>query len=47
MSRDELGRVSTVWERAAKEDPYFAVLSDPELRGGRWDSDCFFATGEG
>ncbi len=34
-----------VWERAASEDPYFAVLSDPDKRGGGWDPEAFFRSG--
>lgn len=41
----DLTRVGSVWERAASEDPFFAVLSDPDRQGGRWDSDSFFETG--
>jgi SAM-dependent methyltransferase len=35
------------WEALAAEDPFWAVLTDPGRRGGRWDPDAFFATGEG
>lgn len=35
----------TVWEKLAREDPYWAVLTDPEKSGNRWDVDEFFATG--
>jgi len=42
----DLAQVGAVWERAATTDPFFAVLSDPELRGGGWDSERFFATGD-
>ncbi len=37
--------MKAVWERAASEDPYFAVLSDPAKRGGRWDRAAFFQSG--
>jgi SAM-dependent methyltransferase len=35
------------WEDLAEVDPLWAVLSDPERRGGRWDVDEFLATGAG
>jgi len=34
------------WEALGRRDPYWAVLSHPGKRGGRWDVDAFFATGE-
>ena len=34
------------WEELAEVDPLWAVLSDPERRGGRWQLDEFLATGE-
>lgn len=36
----------TSWERLARRDPLWAVLTDPSKRDGRWDRDEFFATGE-
>ena len=33
------------WERLGREDPYWAVLTDPEKRGGRWDREEFFRSG--
>jgi SAM-dependent methyltransferase len=35
------------WEKNARLDPFFAILTSPEGRGGRWDPDRFFATGIG
>ncbi|MEX2210730.1 MAG: class I SAM-dependent methyltransferase [Gaiellaceae bacterium] len=35
------------WEDLAEVDPLWAVLSDPERRGGRWELDEFLATGTG
>ncbi len=35
-----------VWEDWARADPLWAILSDPDRRGGRWDVDEFFRTGE-
>jgi ubiquinone/menaquinone biosynthesis C-methylase UbiE len=34
------------WEALGRTDPYWAVLSHPEKKGGRWDRSEFFATGE-
>lgn len=34
------------WEEIAREDPFWAVLSFPGQKYGRWDSAQFFATGE-
>lgn len=34
------------WERLGKSDPYWAVLSVPEKKGGKWDKLDFFQTGE-
>jgi SAM-dependent methyltransferase len=34
------------WEALADVDPFWAILSDPERRGGRWDVEEFFRTGE-
>lgn len=34
------------WEELARLDPMWAVVSSPERRFSRWDTDEFFATGE-
>ena len=34
------------WERLAEVDPLWAVLTAPDQKGGAWDVDAFFATGE-
>ena len=34
------------WETLGKADPYWAVLSDPEKKGGRWSEEDFFLTGD-
>ena len=34
------------WESIALLDPYWAVLSDPDRKHGRWEEDKFFATGQ-
>ena len=33
------------WNHLAREDPYWAILTDPGKRGGQWDPERFFATG--
>lgn len=33
------------WETMAQRDPFWAVLSSPDKRGGRWDLDEFLETG--
>jgi SAM-dependent methyltransferase len=33
------------WERLARRDPYWAVLTDPDKRGGGWDVAEFFRSG--
>lgn len=45
MAAREFEELHDVWERAAQTDPWFAVCSDPSLRGGKWDPDRFFAAG--
>lgn len=34
------------WECLGKVDPYWAVLTDPDKVGGRWNKSEFFKTGE-
>lgn len=34
------------WEAFGRDDPLWAVLTEPTRRGGQWDPDEFFATGE-
>ena len=34
------------WERLAETDAMWAVLTSPEDKGGAWNADRFFATGE-
>jgi SAM-dependent methyltransferase len=41
-------RLSTVqryWDRQARSDPMWAILTDPAKAGGQWDPEEFFATG--
>jgi SAM-dependent methyltransferase len=42
MKLEELKRN---WERLGEEDPMWAILSVPSLKGGKWDPVEFFATG--
>ncbi|MCP4091544.1 MAG: class I SAM-dependent methyltransferase [Gammaproteobacteria bacterium] len=34
------------WEHLGAVDPYWAVLTNPKKRGGKWEPDEFFQTGE-
>jgi SAM-dependent methyltransferase len=34
------------WEALAETDPLWAVLSEPLKRGGKWDEEAFYATGD-
>ncbi|MBN8482442.1 MAG: class I SAM-dependent methyltransferase, partial [Xanthomonadales bacterium] len=42
----QLEQLREVWSRLGSDDPLWAVLSRPDKRGGRWDIDEFFATGQ-
>ena len=47
---DELllkNRVRKQWEALGSSDPYWAVLTHPEQKGGKWDKKTFFETGDG
>jgi SAM-dependent methyltransferase len=41
-----LERLRTTWAALGTEDPLWAILSSPDKRGRRWDTDEFFAAGE-
>ncbi|MGW0519920.1 methyltransferase domain-containing protein [Crossiella sp. NPDC003009] len=41
----DLPGLQATWDNLGKEDPYWAVLSDPERRHNQWDHDEFMATG--
>ena len=45
MSHSELERLRRVWQTLGREDPLWAVLSQADKRGGRWQPDEFFLTG--
>ena len=34
------------WEGLAKEDALWAILTDPDKKGGAWNEEAFFKTGE-
>ncbi len=39
-------RFQDQWEALGASDPYWAVLTNPQKKGGRWDHDEFFGTGQ-
>ncbi|MET0225531.1 MAG: FkbM family methyltransferase [Dokdonella sp.] len=41
----ELDRLRRVWQTLGRDDPLWAVLSQADKRGGRWQREEFFATG--
>jgi SAM-dependent methyltransferase len=41
----DLRELKEVWEHLGRTDPYWAILSDPEKKGNRWDAASFFETG--
>ena len=46
MSTAALRRARQTWNALGQLDPLWAVLSQPDRRGGRWDWQAFLATGE-
>ena len=40
-----LNALSRHWDNLAKEDPMWAILSDPNKKGGKWDPGEFFDSG--
>jgi SAM-dependent methyltransferase len=40
-----LKRLRAHWDAWGREDPYWAVLTEPGKEGSRWDTEAFFATG--
>ena len=42
----DLGHLEAVWEAQAQADPLWAVLSESDKAGRRWDVAAFLATGE-
>jgi SAM-dependent methyltransferase len=45
MSDDSMLEQHRVWEAWAQVDPYWAILSEPDRKGGKWDLDEFFSSG--
>jgi SAM-dependent methyltransferase len=45
MPEDSMAQQHEVWEAWAQVDPYWAILSEPEHKGGKWDLDAFFQSG--
>src|SRR4051794_27340086 len=43
---ERLEALQAVWEAQARADPLWAVLSEPDKAGRRWDMSAFMATGE-
>ncbi len=43
---DEVQDVHRYWESQARQDPLWAILSDPTRKGRQWDLPSFFATGQ-
>lgn len=46
VGRVSLERHKQDWERLAEVDAMWAVLTAPHQKGGAWDEEAFFATGE-
>jgi ubiquinone/menaquinone biosynthesis C-methylase UbiE len=46
MDNHELKELETAWEELAEFDPLWAILSVPEKKGRKWNSDDFFREGE-
>ena len=42
----DLQALQAVWEQLARNDPLWAVVSQADRRGGKWDVAEFFATGD-
>ena len=42
----ELKDLQAHWNQWGKTDPFWAILSDPAKRDGKWDTAAFFKTGE-
>lgn len=41
-----LERLQANWDQLGTEDPFWAILSDPRMKGNRWDVGEFFQTGQ-
>ena len=45
-SEPDFSQQQRVWEEWAQADPLWAILSEPSFKGGAWDLDEFFRSGE-
>jgi len=41
----EITELKYNWDLLGEKDPMWAILSDPNMKGGKWNEDDFFATG--
>ena len=46
MANGDFTSLQTVWDTLAREDPFWAILSVPEKRGGKWTPEDFFRSGQ-
>lgn len=42
----DLKELQKNWDLFGKKDPLWAILTHPDKKGGKWDLDAFFETGE-
>lgn len=42
----KLSRLQRHWDEFGRQDPYWAILTDPAKKGNKWDLEEFLATGE-
>jgi len=47
MSRSEFDHLVETWQTLGEDDPLWAVASQDDKRGGRWELEAFLRTGEG
>ena len=40
-----LAELQANWDRLGEDDPLWAILANPKMRGNRWDEERFFASG--
>jgi 2-polyprenyl-3-methyl-5-hydroxy-6-metoxy-1,4-benzoquinol methylase len=45
MANQDVEQLRRTWEQHGQSDPLWAILTEAEKRGGRWDAGAFFATG--
>ncbi len=43
---NDIERLRATWTALGEDDPLWAILSQPEKRGGNWNAEEFFAAGE-